>query len=326
VQQALDDLASGRMVIVVSPHRRVLERIEQQAGGVATYWLDPQHLHRSVRLPIVSAKEWRATDVETTIQSTQAFLADLGLDVEMASISTFTRSLISVLASSARQMELDFSFHDLYALSRSTRVLRAFLTEMECIAGDAGPDLLALLDEEEGYVQAVTILSAIHTALQSLGNVPLHDLCQPPFLHANQALKESGLMLVPMTNDDFPGHDYLLGAMLDLTLSRVLAAADDFKLNLHLHDPHHYRSDQGQRWIEAARHDPRLSLLLDIQQPVTFTPREGTQVIFHCSETLAARIVRDWDLPLSSADLTELPSDTAIARLGSMITALKVSR
>ena len=84
-----------------------------------------------------------------------------------------------------------------------------------------------------------------------------------------------------MTNADFPAHDRLLGLMLDLTLARslqstpctytgraaavsVAAGGQDQRLALHLHDPHRYRRDEGQRWIEAARRDPRLSLLLHV--------------------------------------------------------------
>jgi hypothetical protein len=326
VQQALEDLRTGRMVIVVSPHRRILEEVAQKTLEMPVFWLDPQNVHRSISLGVTSSEEWGATDLEAVVRATQAFLADLGLDVELPSVHAFTRRLIYVLASSARQMELDFSFHDLYALSRSTQVLRSFLTELEHLSGDAGRELLALLSDDGGYVQAVTILSAIHTALRPLGDAPFHDFCQPPFLHAGQALREPGLLLVPMTNDDFPEHDQLLSAMLDLTLRRVLATNDDFTLSLHLHDPHLYRSDHGQRWIEAAQQDPRLSLLLDIQQPERYRPREGSQVIFRCSETLAVRIIGEWDLPLSSADLTELPPDTAIARLEDMVVTLKASR
>jgi len=182
VQQALDDLEAGRTVVVVSPHRRVLEQIEREAGDVPIYWLDPQNSRGSVHLPIVSAEEWGAIDVETVIQVAQAFLAGFGLDVELPTVGAFTRRLLQALATSTWQAGLDFSFTDLYAVSQGTQALRAFLADVQGMAGEPGAQLLVYLDDDAGYVQAVTLLSAIRTALKPLGTGPLHTLCQPPFL------------------------------------------------------------------------------------------------------------------------------------------------
>ena len=194
-------------------------------------------------------------------------------------------------------------------------------------------ELLAHLSDDAGYVQAVTILSAIRTALGPLETGPLHSLCLPPFLNVGQLLTEGGLFLVPMTDTDFPRHDRLLSAMLDLTLNRILTtrprpnlrSTAPFAVSLHLHDPHLYRDDHGRRWIDVARRDPHLSLLLDIQRPDTHTPREGGQVVFRCSDPLAASLIDDWQLPVSVADLTELPAGTAVARLPCMVVTLKAS-
>jgi len=333
VQQALGDLGAGRTVLVVSPRRRTLERIERQAGAAPVYWLDPQNGRRSAHLALVSAEEWPTQDMETVIQVGQIFLADasrssegsLGLDVALPAVSDFCQRLLRLLATAARQAGRSFSFADLYAVSQSTQALRAFLLEVQSLGGDSGRELLAQLDDEAGYVQAVITLAAIRAALEPLGAGPLRTLCQPPFLNVSQALRENSLLLVPMTNADFPQHDRLLSTMLDLTLQRALAAEDDLRLALHLHQPRHYRHDGGGRWIDVARRDPRLSLLLDVQEPDRFRRREGGQVVFRCSPTLAASLSAAWDLPASAADLGELPGDTAIARLPGMVVTLKVS-
>jgi hypothetical protein len=283
----------------------------------------------------VSAEECKTqNDVseQTTLKATETFLADLGVDIALPTVGAFCRSLVRALASSARHRGKDLTFTDLYDVCGSTRALRAFLMKVHSLSSPDAQELLAQLDNEEGYVQAVTILSAIRTALAPLEAGPLHALCQPPFLNVGQFLSERGLLLVPMTDTDFPAHDRLLSAMLDLTLNRILASqshsrlqgATPFVVSLHLHDPHLYRDDHGRRWIAAARRDPRLSLLLDIQQPERYTPREGSQIVFRCSDALASRLIDDWNLPASLSDLTELPADTAVARLPGMVVALKV--
>jgi len=121
VQQALADLGSGRTVIVVSPRRRTLEQIGQQAGGAPVYWLDPQSSQRSAHLALVSAGEWEVQDMEAILSVSQTFLADLGLDVALPAVGDFTQHLIRVLATSAKQMGQSFSFADLYTLSQSSQ-------------------------------------------------------------------------------------------------------------------------------------------------------------------------------------------------------------
>jgi hypothetical protein len=261
---------------------------------------------------------------ETIIEAAQTFLADLGVDVALPAVGTFCRYLLRALVTSAQHTGQDLAFTDLHAVSRSTGALRAFLTDMHSPSNPEAQELLAQLDDEAGYVQAVTILTTIRAALAPLAAGPLQALCRPPFADVGRALGQSSLLLVPMTDNDFPEHDRLLSAMLDVTLQHLLAGDDDDRLALHLHDPFLYRGDQGQRWIDAAQRDTRLSLLLDIQRPDRYRPGERSQVIFRCSETLASRLIDDWHLPASLSDLTELPADTAVARLPGMVVALKV--
>src|SRR5690606_3032859 len=131
--------------------------------------------------------------------------------------------------------------------------------------------------------------------------------------------------LVPMTNADYPEHDRLVSAMLDLTLQRVLAAEQDVHLALHLHDLHLYRHDEGLRWIDLSRRDARVSLLLDTSQPDGYQPgrRHGAEVLFRCSEALASSVVAAWSLPAPASELTELPAGSALARLPGMVVTLK---
>ena len=51
-QQVLADLEAGWAVIVVSPHRSVLDRIARQAAGIPIHWLDPQNSNRSAHLAL----------------------------------------------------------------------------------------------------------------------------------------------------------------------------------------------------------------------------------------------------------------------------------
>jgi hypothetical protein len=281
----------------------------------------------------VSAEEWEVEDDRTVVKVTETFLTNLGVDVALPAVGAFCQHLIRALVTSARHSGKDITFTDIYAISRSTRALRAFLTDVHSLSSPDAQELLAQLGDDAGYVQAVTILSAIRTALAPLEAGPLHALCQPPFLNVSQLLSENGLLLVPMTDTDFPRHDRLLSAMLDLTLNRILATRRDsglrrtapFTVSMHLHDPQLYRDDHGQRWIDVARRDPHLSLLLDIQQPDRYTPRKGSQLIFRCSDALASSLISDWRLPASMSDLTELPAGTGVARLQGMVVTLKVS-
>jgi hypothetical protein len=168
-------------------------------------------------------------------------------------------------------------------------------------------------------VQVVTVLSMMRATLSPLRGGALHALCQPPFLDASQALRLPSLFLVPMTNADFPEYDHFLASMLDLVLNRVLAAEhDDPQVAVHLHDPHRYRGDTGQHWIDAARRDERLSLLVDVQDPDRHILREdrgGAEIVFRCSEALASALIGDRDLDYTVAELTELPEGAALARL-----------
>ena len=326
VQQALQDLNCGWTVIAISPHRRVLEQVAHQARGRVIHWLDPQSSYRSSHMAIVSAEEWSGNDVETVVSTTQTFLADLGLDVHLPAVASFTGHLMRALATTAQRTANDLPFTDLYLVSQSTQALRSFLAQAGDLAGDSGRELLTLLDGDAGYVQAVTILSAIRTALKPLGTGPFRGLCMAPFLNPSRVRTAPVLLLVPMTDADFPEHNRLLSAMLDLTLSRILADNRRLNLSLHLHDPHLYRTDQAERWSATAWRDPRLSLLLDTQDPDAHHLRaKGTegQVVFRCSETLAARLITDWQLPVSTAELMELPTGTAIARLPGMTVAIR---
>lgn len=327
VRQALDDLGVGRTVVVASPHRRVLEQIERGAGDIPIYWLDPQDSRKSAHLPIVSAEEWADAEVETILHATQTFLAGLGVSVDLPAVRGFTHRLLHTMAGVARQTEQNLTFIDLYAVSRSTQALRAFLTDAP---GEVARGLLTQLDDDGGYVQAVTVLSAIRTALKPLEAAALQALCQPPFLNACQVLGQNALLLVPMTNTDFPEQDRLLSAMLDLALHRILSTGEEMTLSVHLHDPHLYRHDEGQRWMDVVRDDARLSLSLDLHNPDARTQvsdgQHTGQAIFRFSEALAASLIAEWGLPASAAELRELPAGTAIARLPGMVVTLKVSQ
>jgi hypothetical protein len=328
VQQSLQDLGRGRTVIVVSPHRRLLEQMARSTRETPTYWLDPQSSYRSAHLAIVTAEEWAHEDIQTVVQGTQTFLANLGLELHLPAVASFTDHLIRALAMTAQRTANDLPFTDLYLVSQSTQALRSFLAQAGDLAGDSGEELLTLLDEDAGYVQAVTILSTLRAALRPLAAGQIQSLCAEPFLNPSQALAQPSLLLVPMTDADFPENDCLLSAMLDLTLTRLLSRGEDFCLSLHLHEPHLYRTDGGQRWIDVARQDPRLSLLLDTQEAEAYPVREEEprgEIVFRCTAALAARLVADWQLPISAAELMELPPNSAIARLHGMTVALKMS-
>jgi hypothetical protein len=255
----------------------------------------------------------------------QTFLSDLGVDFVLPAVSAFCHHLIRALVGAARHSGQDFAFTDLHRLSRSTQSLKSFLLDRHCLPSPDAQELLAHLDDEAGYVQAVTILSTIRTALEPLNSGPLHALCQPPFLNVSQLLSQGGLLLVPMTDTDFPTNNHLLSAMLDLALNRFLANPQHSAVSVHLHEPHSYRGDRGQRWIDAARRDPQLSLLMDTQLPNRYTPREGAELVFRCCEPLAASLIDDWHLPACTADLTELAPGTGIARLPGMVVTLKAN-
>jgi hypothetical protein len=324
-EQALNDLQVGRSVVIVSPHRRVLNQIQRQAQA-RTYWIDPESSRASAHLAVVDATEWHGLDVETVIGLVETFLIDLGLDLHLPALRTLVRHLVRILAASALATGHDFAFTDLYAISQNTQILRAFLGDLADLAHRLDPEaresiayLTGQLDGDASYVQVVTILSMMRTILSPLRGGTLHALCQPPFLDAGQALRLPSLFLVPMTNADFPEYDRFLAAMLDLVLKRVLAAGHgDLKMALHLHDPHRYRNDAGQRWIDVAGRDDQVSLLVDVQDPDRHILREDGgdgEIIFRCSEVLASALIADWDLDYTVAELTELPAGAALARM-----------
>ena len=341
VRQVLGDLAQGRAVVVVSPQRRTLNLIQRHLNGggtlqaqVTSCWLDQESARTSAHLAVVGAGEWAGQSVETAIHLTEAFLADLGLHLHLPAVRRLIRHLIRILAASAHDTGHDFAFTDLYAISQSTQTLHAFLVDLQSLAPDptnpAAPTLdvetqdsirylAGQLETDTGYVQIVTILSTIRAALSPLRSGAVHVLCQPPFLNAGRVLSKPALFLVPLTNADFRDYDRFLAAVLDLTLARVLdGSGDDLRLVLYLQDPQAYCADAGRRWIEVARRDPRLSLVLDVGEPDTYQvqlPEESGQIIFRCSEALAGSLVEGWDLAYTATELVELPAGTALARL-----------
>ncbi|MDX9832644.1 MAG: hypothetical protein RBU35_20420 [Anaerolineae bacterium] len=341
VRQVLGDLVQGRAVVVVSPQRRTLNLIQRHLNGggtlqaqVTSCWLDQESARTSAHLAVVGAGEWAGQSVETAIHLTEAFLADLGLHLHLPAVRRLIRHLIRILAASAHDTGHDFAFTDLYAISQSTQTLHAFLVDLQSLAPDptnpAAPALdvetqdsirylAGQLETDTGYVQIVTILSTIRAALSPLRSGAVHVLCQPPFLNAGRVLSKPALFLVPLTNADFRDYDRFLAAVLDLTLARVLdASGDDLRLVLYLQDPQAYCADAGRRWIEIARRDPRLSLVLDVQEPDAYQvqPAEKSgQIVFRCSEGLADSLVKGWDLAYTATELVELPAGTALARL-----------
>lgn len=322
--QVLQDLTGGYTVIVVSPHRSLLERIALEADGTPVHWLDPQNPWRSAHLAVVAPEEWAEhDDDDVVVDAVQGFLAGTGVDTHLPGIGDFTRCLARVLVSAARQRARDLAFTDLYSIAGGTQALRTVLTDLQETCPDAA-ELLTHLDGDAGYVQAVTVLSAIRTALRPLGNASFQTFCRAPYLNLSQALHEPGLILAPMTDADFPENDRLLNAMLNLSLTRVLAARDDRRISLHLHKTDLYQ-DRGRSWIEAARRDPRLTLLLDGRGATEghwLEEDKAGQVLFRCPKELAPHFVAAWHLPASPTELTELPATTAIARLPGMVVAL----
>jgi hypothetical protein len=324
VEQAHADLRAGRAVVVVSPRRRVLHLIQRGAQAV-TYWLDPENIRASAHLAVAGAEEWDGLEVETVIGLVETFLTDLGLDLHLPAVRTLVRHLVRILAASARATGHDFAFTDLYAIGQSPQTLRAFLADLQDLVPGLDPEtqgsigyLAEQLEGDAGYVQVVTVLSMLRAVLSPLRSGAVHVLCQPPFVKGAQVLRNGRLLLVPTTNADFPEYDRFLAAMLDLTLNRVLAASgEDFRLALHLHDPHRYGPQGGRRWVGLARRDSRLSLLVNVQDPHGHTVRgaqEG-ELVFRCSESLASTLVQDWSLGYTATELTELPTGTALARL-----------
>jgi len=341
VRQVLGDLAQGRAVVIVSPQRRTLNLVQRHLNGsgnsqpqVMRYWLDQEGARASAHLAVVSAGEWAGQSVEAAVGLTEAFLADLGLHLHLPAVRRLVRHLVRILAASAKATGHDFAFTDLYAISQSTQTLHAFLVDLQSLVPDPSSPAVSAVDPEmqdsirylagqletdTGYVQIVTILSTIRAVLSPLRSGAVHVLCQPPFLNVGRALSKPVLFLVPLTNADFAEYNRFLAAVLNLTLARVLdAGQQDQRLTLYLQDPHAYYDDGGQRWVEAARQDPRLSLVLDVPEPDAYQVRsdgEAGQLIFRCSEGLAASLVEGWKLGYTATELGELPAGAALARL-----------
>jgi hypothetical protein len=328
VRQAVEDLQRGQTVVVLSPHRRTLATIQRQAQAM-TYWLDPNNARPSAHLAIVAAGEWHQRNVETTLRLTEEFLATLGLSLRLPAVRTLVRHLIRILAASAQATTNDFAFTDLYAISQSVQTLRAFLDDLRDLGDrldaetrDSIRHLDGQLAHKAGYLQVVTVLSTLRAVLSPLRSGALHTLCRPPFLNTSQALHTPGLLLVPMTNADFPEYDRFLAAMLDLALQQQLAARPDNRLALHLHDPQGYYQDNGQHHVEAAQQTGSFSLLVNARDPdaylqILLAEGEGNEgeLIFRSSEALASTLIADWNLPYSLGEVAELPAHTALARL-----------
>jgi hypothetical protein len=341
-RQALDDLARGQTVVVVSPQRRVLNQIQREARAAA-YWLDPENTRTSAHLAVVSAAEWQRHDVDTVIELCQDFLAALGLNLHLPAIRTTVQHLVRILAASAKATGHDFAFTDLYAISQSPHTLKAFLDDLQnlevVLDAETRTSIAYLdgqLDHDGGYLQLVTVLSTARTVLSPLRTGALHVLCQPPFLDADQTLRRPGLLLAPATHTDFPEYDRFLAALLDLTLDRVLTAhrqemhnrdagspparPEALRLALHFHEPQRYYPDEGRQWIETARHDPRLSLLVDAQDPETYRrlsarEEERGELIFHDPGTNARAFTTDPGQAQALDELAEMPPGTALAHL-----------
>lgn len=331
VRQVKHDLVAGRAVVVTSPHRRVLNQVQREAG-VMTYWLDQENPRLSIHLPVITGGEWTGhpAEVEAVVAAAEAFLEDLGLKTPSSVIQTLTRNLVGILAASAQATGNDFAFTDLYAVAQSTTTLKAFLDDLARMAGrlDAGTletirQLVDCLEDRTGYAQVTAVLSTMRTTLGTIRSGSLHALCRPPFLNAGQALSGQNLILVPMTNADFPEHNRFLAAMIATTLRRVLTTAESHvQVALHLHDPGAYFMDEGRQWLEFAGKGDSLALLLDIQDtkgqiPFRDVVTEGKigQLIFRCDEKLAAALTTAWELGYTVAEMTEIPAGTALARL-----------
>lgn len=328
IHQALQDLARGRAVVVVSPHRRLLYRIQRQARAT-TYWLDQENARLSAHLAVVAAAEWAAhpPEVDAVVGAVEGFLQDLGLDLHLPFMRDPVRDLVRILAASARATGNDFAFTDLYSVCQNMQALKAFLGDLAAIAPqlDAGTQdtvrrLLAQADDDLGYVQLTAVLSTVRAALSAIRAGALHALCRPPFLNTGQALAGNSLILVPVTEADFAEHNRFLAAMVSALLRRCLRSEDHpLRIALHLHDPARYDGDAGRGWLELARRDPRLSLLLDVQDPGARVPfpdgDDEARLVFRCGEALAPALIAAWELGYTVAELTEIPAGTALARL-----------
>lgn len=340
-QQVAQDLRAGRAAIVISPHRRVLDLIQHDAMSTTVCrWLDQQNSRGSVHLAAVSAGEWSddASRCEIAIQATENLLADLGLDLTPPAVRSLVGALVRLLAGSAWQTTHDFAIGDLYAVSQNAQILKAFLADLQELAAmepstsTCLQQLLRQIGSDTGYVQVVSVLTALRNVLAPLKATSLQALCQPPFTPIGELLTPGSVLLVPMTNADFPEHNRFLASVLGMALNQgIRLAGADLKLTVHLHDPHQYRGDRGYRWINAARKDTRLAAVVDTHDPDNYGQavldrvegQEG-ELFFRCSQKLAADLAHAWDIVCPLSDLMDLPPGIALARLPGFLAAAKV--
>ncbi len=321
---AVEDHRCGLTPVVLSPHRRVLERIAHQVEDAV--WIDAEDSAATGHLALVPAGEWETVGAGSATRLAQGFLADAGVDLSLDATRTVVRYLTYVLATSARLTGNDFSFVDLYAVSQGIPALRAFLCDLGQLFPDQEQPLHrraarfeALLDTDAGYVQAVTALSALRAALEPLRAGPLHNLAQPPYLDVGAALAAGQPLLVPLTNRDYPAHDRLLVAMVDLTLARLLGASGPaLRFALHLHAPHRFRRDGGARWIDATRAGQVAALVSSDESRAyagLYARETDAELIFSYAAGDFGDLAGDEALPCTANDLADLPAGTAIARL-----------
>lgn len=325
--QILDDLAAGQATIVISPHRRLLHQLAADASETMVHWLDAHDVRHSIHLPIARAEDLAEHGIVPVIETLRVFLADLGVSLHLPAVADFFRQVLYVLVAFAHRTEQGLAFTELQAICNSPQALQAFVSRVHESYGDLGAELLDLLDSRAGYAQAVSTLSALRAAFQPLAAGSQRTLCQPPFADLSEVLHPGSLLLVPMTYADLPEQDRLLSAMLDLVLTQALGHDEEQNVALHLHNAYQYRRDEGRRWVEASQKDPRLSLVLDVQDLVRYQgfveDDAANHVLFRLTEPLAAKVIDRWRVPASVAALTELSHDVALAHLPGMVVTLK---
>ena len=337
-RQVIEDNHARRTAIVISPYRRVLDLVQHQLGSTTTIqWLDQENSRTSTHFAPVGANEWSddASRVEIAIQATEGFLTDLGLDLAPPAVRSLVGALVRVLVGSAWQTTHDFAIGDLYAVSQNASILKAFLADvaelgtMEPSTATALQYLTQQVRSDTGYVQVVSVLTALRNVLAPLKATSLQALCQPPFTSIGDVLKPGSVLLVPMTNVDFPEHNRFLGSVLGMVLNQgIRTVGTDLQLTIHLHDPQLYRADRGFRWINAARKDPRIGVIVDTHDPnhygqVIVEGEEG-EVFFRCSDKLAADLAQAWNIACPTSDLINLPPGIALARLPGFLAAAKI--
>lgn len=332
--QVMADLERGS-VIVVSAHRRTLDLVYRRAApDIPCHWLDVENTPASAHLAIVAAKRWAAVNLDSVVQTTETFLASLGVDLTLPIFRAVTRCLIRCAAVSARLRNQDFTLEELYSVTQGTRDLRRFLfglqgLDLDVETRDIARELERQIADDAGYVYAVAALGVVREALRPLGDAAVRALCRPPFVDLQASPGARWLLLAPIPAGLRPDHRRFLGALLDLAMMRILDdAADDTRIALHLHDPHLYSGDAGQNWVVTAGEDPRLAVLIDTHDPVDCGPDfpggAESSLFFRCSEHAASRLIAIHDLPCTTSDLTELPDGVALAAMPGLVAAVKI--